>query len=178
MKFYRSSPFCFRHYWKNSPRRGTCYGECRKRLVCDARSGRSHDRRALCGHIEARIDGAQPTPQTWRAWLYNGLSVSWVLLCKLTTALYLRLTLLMLYSSIFGTKTSQTRIVPTSLGLAIKLNEWKWVHHWARNRRKGTVYREALSLKFVTSKMRWTNLYRDRHSKSSVSIINYVLYWE
>ncbi|XP_050359570.1 sphingomyelin phosphodiesterase isoform X3 [Nymphalis io] len=65
-----------KHYWKNSPRRGTCDGECRKRLICDARSGRSHDRRALCGHIEARIDGAVPTPQTWRAWLYNGLSVS------------------------------------------------------------------------------------------------------
>ncbi|CAB3240613.1 unnamed protein product [Arctia plantaginis] len=66
----------YKHYWKNSPRRGTCDGECRKRLVCDARSGRSHDRRALCGLIEARIDGATPTPQTWRAWLYNGLSVS------------------------------------------------------------------------------------------------------
>lgn len=66
----------YKHYWKNSPRRGTCDGECRKRLVCDARSGRSHDRRALCGLIEARIDGAAPTPQTWRAWLYNSLSVS------------------------------------------------------------------------------------------------------
>ncbi|GBP20693.1 Sphingomyelin phosphodiesterase [Eumeta japonica] len=73
------SPFDFirnRHYWKNSPRRGTCDGECRKRLICDARSGRSHDRRALCGHIEARIDGSTPAPQTWRAWFYNGLSVS------------------------------------------------------------------------------------------------------
>lgn len=69
---------CFRHYWKNSPRRETCDGECRKRLVCDAKSGRSHDRRALCSQIEARIDGSTPAPQTWRAWFYNGLSVSWV----------------------------------------------------------------------------------------------------
>ncbi|XP_026320286.1 sphingomyelin phosphodiesterase isoform X3 [Hyposmocoma kahamanoa] len=66
----------YKHYWKNSPRRGTCDGECRKRLVCDAKSGRSHDRRALCSQIEARIDGSTPAPQTWRAWFYNGLSVS------------------------------------------------------------------------------------------------------
>ncbi|XP_050359480.1 sphingomyelin phosphodiesterase isoform X2 [Nymphalis io] len=77
-----------KHYWKNSPRRGTCDGECRKRLICDARSGRSHDRRALCGHIEARIDGAVPTPQTWRAWLYNGLSVSVSMLMQIPQVAY------------------------------------------------------------------------------------------
>ncbi|XP_050359308.1 sphingomyelin phosphodiesterase isoform X1 [Nymphalis io] len=77
-----------KHYWKNSPRRGTCDGECRKRLICDARSGRSHDRRALCGHIEARIDGAVPTPQTWRAWLYNGLSVSFSSLLDFCMTIY------------------------------------------------------------------------------------------
>ncbi|XP_050666343.1 sphingomyelin phosphodiesterase isoform X2 [Leptidea sinapis] len=66
----------YKNYWKNSPRRGMCDGECRKRMICDARSGRSHDRRALCVNIEARIDGATATPQTWRSWLYNGLSVS------------------------------------------------------------------------------------------------------
>ncbi|XP_013134905.1 PREDICTED: sphingomyelin phosphodiesterase [Papilio polytes] len=78
----------FKHYWKNSPRRGSCDGECRKRLVCDARSGRSHDRRALCGHIEARIDSTAPAPQTWRAWLYNGLSVSLSMLMQLPQVAY------------------------------------------------------------------------------------------
>ncbi|XP_068626319.1 sphingomyelin phosphodiesterase [Battus philenor] len=78
----------FKHYWKNSPRRGSCDGECRKRLVCDARSGRSHDRRALCGHIEARIDSTAPAPQTWRAWLYNGLSVSFSMLMQLPQVAY------------------------------------------------------------------------------------------
>lgn len=76
IEYHFDNNFSFRHYWKNSPRRGTCDGECRKRLICDARSGRSHDRRALCGQIEARIDGASPAPQSWRAWFYNGLSVS------------------------------------------------------------------------------------------------------
>ncbi|XP_037968456.2 sphingomyelin phosphodiesterase isoform X2 [Plutella xylostella] len=78
----------YKHYWKNSPRRGSCDGECRKRLVCDARSGRSHDRRALCGHIEARIDGATPAPQTWRAWFYNGLSVSMSMLMQIPQVAY------------------------------------------------------------------------------------------
>ncbi|XP_063616721.1 sphingomyelin phosphodiesterase isoform X1 [Cydia splendana] len=78
----------FKHYWKNSPRRGTCDGECRKRLVCDARSGRSHDRRALCGHIEARIDGSAPAPQTWRAWFYNGLSVSMSMIMQIPQVAY------------------------------------------------------------------------------------------
>ncbi|XP_039755236.1 sphingomyelin phosphodiesterase isoform X1 [Pararge aegeria] len=77
-----------KHYWKNSPRRGTCDGECRKRLICDARSGRSHDRRALCVHIEARIDGAAPAPQTWRAWLYNGLSVSMSMIMQIPQVAY------------------------------------------------------------------------------------------
>ncbi|XP_059050871.1 sphingomyelin phosphodiesterase isoform X1 [Achroia grisella] len=77
-----------KHYWKNSPRRGICDGECRKRLICDARSGRSHDRRALCGHIEARIDGTSPAPQTWRAWFYNGLSVSMSMIMQLPQVAY------------------------------------------------------------------------------------------
>ncbi|CAH4031126.1 sphingomyelin phosphodiesterase isoform X2 [Pieris brassicae] len=77
-----------KHYWKNSPRRGICDGECRKRLICDARSGRSHDRRALCVNIEARIDGASPTPQTWRAWFYNGLSVSMSMLMQIPQVAY------------------------------------------------------------------------------------------
>ncbi|KAL0851184.1 hypothetical protein ABMA28_007036 [Loxostege sticticalis] len=78
----------YKHYWKSSPRRGICDSECRKRLVCDARSGRSHDRRALCGHIEARIDGAAPAPQTWRAWFYNGLSVSMSMIMQLPQVAY------------------------------------------------------------------------------------------
>ncbi|XP_026320284.1 sphingomyelin phosphodiesterase isoform X1 [Hyposmocoma kahamanoa] len=78
----------YKHYWKNSPRRGTCDGECRKRLVCDAKSGRSHDRRALCSQIEARIDGSTPAPQTWRAWFYNGLSVSMSMIMQIPQVAY------------------------------------------------------------------------------------------
>lgn len=68
----------FRHYWKNSHLRPTCDVDCRKRILCDARSGRSHDRKSLCGAIEARIESTER--QSWGAWLYNGLAVSYVIL--------------------------------------------------------------------------------------------------
>ena len=65
-----------RHYYKNSPVRPACNDECRKRLLCDLRSGRSHDRKALCQSIESRIDGETRTG--WRAWIYNSLALSYV----------------------------------------------------------------------------------------------------
>ncbi|XP_063219326.1 sphingomyelin phosphodiesterase isoform X2 [Bacillus rossius redtenbacheri] len=64
----------YKHYWKNSPARPTCDSECRKRMVCDLRSGRSHDRKTLCQELESRIDANTRTG--WRAWIYNGLAIS------------------------------------------------------------------------------------------------------
>ncbi|XP_011505408.1 PREDICTED: sphingomyelin phosphodiesterase-like [Ceratosolen solmsi marchali] len=64
----------YKHYYKNSPVRPLCNDECRKRLLCDLRSGRSHDRKALCHSLEAKIDA--DTKTGWRAWIYNGLALS------------------------------------------------------------------------------------------------------
>ena len=66
-----------RHYWKNSPVKPSCDLECKKRMICDLRSGRSHDRKTFCQEIESRIDANHPTG--WKAWLYNGLALSYVL---------------------------------------------------------------------------------------------------
>lgn len=65
-----------RHYWKNSPVRPPCQFECKKRLLCDARSGRSHDRKHFCEGVETKID--EGNSKSWGAWFYRGLSVSWV----------------------------------------------------------------------------------------------------
>lgn len=66
----------YKHYWKNSPVRPVCNADCRKRMLCDLRSGRSHDRKFLCQEIESRIDANSQTG--WRAWLYNGFALSYV----------------------------------------------------------------------------------------------------
>ncbi|XP_073991231.1 sphingomyelin phosphodiesterase isoform X2 [Rhodnius prolixus] len=65
----------FKYYWKNSPVRPSCDSECRKRMLCDMRSGRSHDRKYLCQELESRID-ANTKGTGWRAWLYNSLALS------------------------------------------------------------------------------------------------------
>lgn len=67
----------YRHYWKNSPVKPPCDLECKKRMICDLRSGRSHDRKTFCQEIESRIDAHHPTG--WKAWLYNGLALSYVI---------------------------------------------------------------------------------------------------
>ncbi|XP_031847161.1 sphingomyelin phosphodiesterase isoform X1 [Nomia melanderi] len=64
----------YKNYYKNSPVRPACNDECRKRLLCDLRSGRSHDRKALCQSLESRIDSETRTG--WRVWIYNGLALS------------------------------------------------------------------------------------------------------
>nr|CAD7446823.1 unnamed protein product [Timema bartmani] len=64
----------YKNYWKNSPVRPTCDSECKKRMICDLRSGRSHDRKELCQELESRIDGNTRT--SWRTWIYNGLALS------------------------------------------------------------------------------------------------------
>jgi sphingomyelin phosphodiesterase len=64
----------YKHYWKNSPTRPVCDAECKKRMICDLRSGRSHDRKILCQEIESRIDAGARI--SWSAWLYNGFTAS------------------------------------------------------------------------------------------------------
>ncbi|XP_077287371.1 sphingomyelin phosphodiesterase [Arctopsyche grandis] len=76
----------YKHYWKNSPTRTACDMDCRKRILCDARSGRSHDRKALCGTLEARIESSER--QSWGAWLYNGLAVSMSMIMSLPHVAY------------------------------------------------------------------------------------------
>ncbi|VEN56021.1 unnamed protein product [Callosobruchus maculatus] len=48
--------------------------ECKKKILCDLHSGRSHDRKNLCEGIESRIDSTSNT--TWKEWFYNTISVS------------------------------------------------------------------------------------------------------
>lgn len=64
----------YKYYWKNSPVKPTCDYECRKRMLCDLRSGRSHDRKILCQDVESRIVNSNGTG--WRAWLYNSFALS------------------------------------------------------------------------------------------------------
>ncbi|KAJ8940103.1 hypothetical protein NQ318_016019 [Aromia moschata] len=65
------------YYYKASPVRPSCDNSCKKRILCDLHSGRSHDRRNLCETIESRIDSTNST--TWKEWLYNTISVSAVI---------------------------------------------------------------------------------------------------
>ncbi|XP_063982405.1 sphingomyelin phosphodiesterase-like [Diachasmimorpha longicaudata] len=46
----------YKNYHKNAPVRPVCDTKCRKRLLCDLRSGRSRDREVLCQSIEERIN--------------------------------------------------------------------------------------------------------------------------
>lgn len=63
----------FKHYWKASPVRPSCDADCRKRILCDAKSGRSHDRKFFCAEVEAKLDSSNGS---WRSWIYRGISFS------------------------------------------------------------------------------------------------------
>jgi len=63
----------YKYYWKASPVRPNCDADCKKRLLCDLKSGRSNDRKLTCQEIEERIDGKQSS--SWKTWLFNGVSV-------------------------------------------------------------------------------------------------------
>ncbi|KRT83262.1 hypothetical protein AMK59_3221, partial [Oryctes borbonicus] len=64
----------YKYYYKASPVRPGCDIECKKRILCDLRSGRSHDRKNLCQSIESRIDTSATL--SWREWFYNTITVS------------------------------------------------------------------------------------------------------
>ncbi|XP_049544955.1 sphingomyelin phosphodiesterase isoform X2 [Anopheles darlingi] len=63
----------YKHYWKNSPVKPECDYECRKRILCDAKSGRSHDRKYFCEDVEAKIDESN---KGWKDWLFSSISSS------------------------------------------------------------------------------------------------------
>ncbi|XP_037036162.1 sphingomyelin phosphodiesterase isoform X3 [Bradysia coprophila] len=73
----------YKHYWKNSPVRPPCDPECKKRTLCDAKSGRSHDRKHFCEEVESKIDEGSSN-KGWKAWLYRGFSVSMNVLMSIT----------------------------------------------------------------------------------------------
>lgn len=64
----------YKYYYKASPVRPSCDSSCKKKILCDLRSGRSHDRKNLCEGIESRIDAT--TNVSWKDWIYNTISVS------------------------------------------------------------------------------------------------------
>ncbi|XP_034650658.1 sphingomyelin phosphodiesterase isoform X1 [Drosophila subobscura] len=64
----------YKYYWKNSPARPTCDAECKKRLICDCKSGRSHDRKHFCTDVESKID--EESSKSWKSWFYRGLTNS------------------------------------------------------------------------------------------------------
>uniref|UniRef100_A0A1A9ZW88 Sphingomyelin phosphodiesterase n=1 Tax=Glossina pallidipes TaxID=7398 RepID=A0A1A9ZW88_GLOPL len=67
----------YKNYWKNSHLRPACDAECRKRILCDAKSGRSHDRRQFCYSVEWKVD--DDAGKSWKSWFYRGLSNSGLL---------------------------------------------------------------------------------------------------
>lgn len=41
-----------RNYWRDSPFQPKCSANCKRDVLCDARSGRSHDKLELCHDIK------------------------------------------------------------------------------------------------------------------------------
>ena len=66
-----------RFYWKASPVRPNCDADCKKRLLCDLKSGRSNDRKLTCQEIEERIDGKKSS--SWKTWLFNGFVLTFII---------------------------------------------------------------------------------------------------
>lgn len=47
--------FYFRYYYKDSPARPNCDEKCKLQILCDLKSGRSHDRKHLCRDITEKM---------------------------------------------------------------------------------------------------------------------------
>ncbi|KAK2727956.1 sphingomyelin phosphodiesterase-like [Artemia franciscana] len=64
-------------YWKGSSARQLCDADCKKRLLCDLKSGRSNDRVETCNEIEQQLDSKNA--KSWRSWLRkSGLGITYV----------------------------------------------------------------------------------------------------
>ena len=57
--------------------RPACDADCRKKILCDAKSARSHDRKHFCASVEAKLDSSD---NGWKSWIYRGISFSYVYL--------------------------------------------------------------------------------------------------
>ncbi|XP_076061027.1 sphingomyelin phosphodiesterase-like isoform X3 [Oratosquilla oratoria] len=65
----------YRYYWKNSPVKEECDKECKKRLLCDLKSGRSNDRKVTCAKVKERVEAQERTD--WKNWIFSGITVTW-----------------------------------------------------------------------------------------------------
>ncbi|CAO1430795.1 unnamed protein product, partial [Diamesa tonsa] len=72
----------YKNYWKNSPVRPACDADCRKKILCDAKSARSHDRKHFCASVEAKLDSSD---NGWKSWIYRGISFSFNTIYSVTT---------------------------------------------------------------------------------------------
>ncbi|KAK8388912.1 hypothetical protein O3P69_020698 [Scylla paramamosain] len=63
-----------RFYWKNSVAREDCDSECKKRMLCDLKSGRSNDRKYTCAKITEQVEIQERTD--WTDWIYSGFSIT------------------------------------------------------------------------------------------------------
>lgn len=55
--------FITRNYWKGSPFQPECFSECKKDILCQARSGRSHDKLNLCLDLVSTTDVSEKAPE-------------------------------------------------------------------------------------------------------------------
>lgn len=69
-----------RFYWKNSIEQEDCDDECRKRMLCDLKSGRSNDRKRTCAKLNEQAKLRERND--WKNWIYSGLTVTYVWLVE------------------------------------------------------------------------------------------------
>ncbi|KAG0720016.1 Sphingomyelin phosphodiesterase [Chionoecetes opilio] len=65
-----------RFYWKNSVAREDCDSECKKRMLCDLKSGRSNDRKYTCAKITEQVEIQER--MDWTDWFFSGFTVTYV----------------------------------------------------------------------------------------------------
>jgi len=71
----------YKLYWKASVERPTCDADCKKRMLCDLVSGRSHNRKETCKSLEARL--AVRSQEDWTSFLLNGFALTFSVLVVL-----------------------------------------------------------------------------------------------
>ncbi|XP_071516089.1 sphingomyelin phosphodiesterase-like isoform X6 [Panulirus ornatus] len=63
-----------RFYWKNSVAQEDCDPECKKRMLCDLKSGRSNDRKNTCAEINKQMEIQERSD--WTNWIFSGLTIT------------------------------------------------------------------------------------------------------
>ena len=69
--------FFYRFYWKNSIAKEECDSDCKKRLLCDLKSGRSNDRKVTCAKVKRKVDAQERSD--WKSWIFSGITVTYVI---------------------------------------------------------------------------------------------------